>query len=203
MSIQRPSCFFNLCSSCSSRSHTPGGDCLFPPPRGRLGCRAGLTAPPYSHRWPSHPSTHPHLLLFSGDGRRTSKPSYSSTWETTAESSLAPCRSLPRPRRRPPPWCSRRGLVNVVNERHASEVDCTWRGGQLGPRPHARKCLLITRKIMIPPPDIRDPPKGPLYFAKKTLPPLTARTHQLYLRTQGSASLLRTKKMNTPPASWG
>ena len=26
-----------------------------------------------------------------------------STWETTAESSLPPCRSLPRPRRRPPP----------------------------------------------------------------------------------------------------
>ena len=65
-----------------------------------------------------------------------------------------------------------------------------------------RKCVLITRKIMIPPPDIRDPPKGPLYFVKKTLPPLTARTHQLYPRTQGSASLLRTKKMNIPPASW-
>ena len=29
-------------------------------------------------------------------------------------------------------------------------------------------------------------------------PALTSRTHQLYLRTQGSASLLRTKKMNTP-----
>ena len=38
-----------------------------------------------------------------------------SAWETTAESSLPPCRSLPRPRRHPPPWCSRRGLVNVVN----------------------------------------------------------------------------------------
>ena len=48
-------------------------------------------------------------------------------WETTAESSLAPCHSLPRPRRRPQPWCSRRGVVNMVNERHASEVDCTWR----------------------------------------------------------------------------
>ena len=56
-----------------------GRDCLLPPPRGRLCCRAGLTAPPYSHRWSSHPSTHPHLLLFSGDGRRTSKPSYSRT----------------------------------------------------------------------------------------------------------------------------
>ena len=48
-----------------------------PSSRGRLCCRAGLTAPSYSHRWPSHSSTHPHLLLFSGDGRQTSKPSYS------------------------------------------------------------------------------------------------------------------------------
>src|SRR3954465_8382643 len=79
----------------------------------------------------------------------------------------------------------------------------------------ARKCLLITRKIMIPPPDNRDPPDGPPYFTKKSfpphswdppatssharkcvhimgknmIPPLTARTHQLYLRMQGSASL--------------
>ena len=98
-----------------------------------------------------------------------------SAWETTAESSLPPCRSLPRPRRRPPPWCSRRGLVNVVNERHPSAVDCT-------------------RKIMIPPPDSWDPPEGPLYFMEKTFPPLTCRTHQQYLRTERSASLLRTKK---------
>ena len=78
MSIQRPSCFFNLCSSCSSRSNMHRWeDCPLPPPRDWLCYRAGLTAPPYSHRWPSHPSTHPHLLLFFGDGRRTSKPSYS------------------------------------------------------------------------------------------------------------------------------
>ena len=44
------------------------------------GCAtASLTTQPYSHRWPSHPSTHPQLLLFFGDGRRTSKPSYSRT----------------------------------------------------------------------------------------------------------------------------
>ena len=79
MSIQRPSCFFNLCSSCSNRSNKYRRDCLLAPPRVRLCCRVGLTAPPYSHRWPSHPSTHPHLLLFSGNGRRTSKPSYSRT----------------------------------------------------------------------------------------------------------------------------
>ena len=65
----------------------------------------------------------------------------------------------------------------------------------------ARKCLLITCKIIIPPPDSGDPPDGPPYFAKKRLP-LTAETHQLHLRTQGSASLLRTKRMNTPPVSW-
>ena len=83
ISIQRPSCFFNLCSSCSSRSNKRRRDCLLPPPRGRLCCRAGLTAPPYSHRWPGHPSTHPHPLLFCGDGsltpQRTSEPSHSST----------------------------------------------------------------------------------------------------------------------------
>ena len=50
-------------------------------------------------------------------------------------SSQAPRRPLPRPRRRPPPWCSRRGMVNVVKERLPSEEYCTWRGWQLGPRP--------------------------------------------------------------------
>ena len=43
-----------------------------------------------------------------------------SAWETTAESSLPPCHSLPRPRRRPPPWCSRRGVVSVVKIGRAS-----------------------------------------------------------------------------------
>ena len=169
MSIERSSCFFNLCSSCSIHSNKRRRDCLLPPPRGRLGCRAGLTARPYSHRWPSHPSTHPHLM-FPATGDEPVNPRtviLPSAWETTAESPLPPCRPLPRPGRRPLPWCYRRGLVNMANDRHASEVDFTWRGRQLGPRPHARKCLLITRKIMIPPPDIRDPPKGPLYFAKK------------------------------------
>ena len=35
----------------------------------------------------------------------------------------------------------------------------------------ARKCLLITCKIIIPPPDSGDPPDGPPYFAKKMFPP--------------------------------
>ena len=33
--------------------------------------------PTVLHCWPGHSSTHPHLLLFSGDGSRTGKPSYS------------------------------------------------------------------------------------------------------------------------------
>ena len=49
-----------------------------PASRGRLCCRAGLMAPSYSHPWPVYPSTRPHLVLFSGDGSRTSEPSYSS-----------------------------------------------------------------------------------------------------------------------------
>ena len=120
-------------------------------------------------------------------------------WASTAASSPAPRCPLPRPRRRPLPWYSRHGLVNMVNEQHPSEVDCTWRGRQLGPRLHARKCHLITHKIMIPPADSWDPPDGPLYFTKKCFP-LTAGTHQLHLRMQGSAS--GQKKMIRPPDCW-
>src|SRR3954463_6673236 len=50
-----------------------------------------------------------------------------SVWETTTESFLPPCRPLPRRRRRPPPWCSRRGVVNVVNDRLPSKEYCAWR----------------------------------------------------------------------------
>ena len=54
-----------------------------PASHGRLRCGSGHTAPYYSHRWPGHPSTHPHPLLFCSDGsltpQRTSEPSYSST----------------------------------------------------------------------------------------------------------------------------
>ena len=90
----------------------------------------------------------------------------------------------------------------------------------------ARKCLLITRKIIIPPPDSWDPPDGPLYFVEKTFPPdcwdppasssharkcvrakkrfapLTAGTHQLNLRTQGSASGQKKNKTIRPPDCW-
>ena len=48
MSIQRPSCFFNLCSSCSSRSNKRPRDCLLPLPT--AGCAAAQVSPP--HRTP-------------------------------------------------------------------------------------------------------------------------------------------------------
>ena len=63
----------------------------------------------------------------------------------------------------------------------------------------ARKCLLITRKIIIPPPDSGDPSDRPPYFAKKMIRPLTAGTHELHLHTQGSAS---GKKMIRPSDCW-
>src|SRR5215216_6590812 len=61
----------------------------------------------------------------------------------------------------------------------------------------ARKCLLITQKIMIPPPDSRDPPNGPPYFAKKMYPPdcwdpLATSSHAR------KCLLITHKKMNTP-----
>src|SRR5215216_70398 len=97
-----------------------------PASRGQLCCCAGLTAPPYSNLWQGHPSTHPQPLLFCGDGSLTPQPNQStlvlpSVWASTAASSQDPRHPLPRPRRRPPPWCSRHGVVNVVKERLPSE----------------------------------------------------------------------------------
>ena len=186
MSIQRPSCFFNLCSSCSCRSNKHQRDCLLPPPA--AGYATAQASPP--HRTPIPGLAIPLL---------THTCCYSSGMAD--ESSLAPCRSLPRPRSRPPPWCSWRSLVNVVNERHPSEVDCTWRGRQLGPRPHARKCLLITCKIMIPPPDSWDPPEGPLYFAKN-VPPADRSDPPAISSHAWKCLVITYTKMNTPPASW-
>ena len=120
--------------------------------------------PYYYHRWPGHPSTHPHRLLFYGDGsltpQRTSEPSYSSTRG----------HPLPRlPQLRVVPFL---GLA-VVHRLGAlgaawsmwSTTDfhrkSTVRGeAKTGSRAAARKYLLITRKIMIPPPNIRDPWTG-------------------------------------------
>ena len=149
MSIQRPLCFFNLCSSCSSRSNKRRRDCLLPPPCGRLCCCAGLTARPYSHRCPAiplltHTCCYSPATAYEPVNPRTVI--LTSAWETTAESSLPPCRRLPRPRRCPPPWCSWRSVVNVVKERLPSDVECTWRGRQLGPRPQQGSASLLHGK---------------------------------------------------------
>ena len=47
------------------------------------------------------------------------------------------------PSSRPPPWCSRRG---VVNDRLPSEEYCTWRGRQLGPRQPQGSASLLRAK---------------------------------------------------------
>ena len=139
-----------------------------PASRGRLCCRGGLTAPYYSHGWPGHPSTQPHPLLFCGDGnltpQRTSEPSYSSTRGH-------PLSRLPQ--LRVVPFL---GLA-VVHRRGALRAAwSTWSTTSIGrvlyverltagSTSTARKCLLITCKISIPPPDSGDPLDGPLYFA--------------------------------------
>ena len=165
MSIQWPSCFFNLRSSCSSRSNKHQRDCLLPPPRGWLSCRAGLTARPYSHRWPGHPSTHPH--------------------PSTVVASPPPGHSLPWSLRRPSRWCSRHGVVNVVNKRQHRKRDVHGEADSWdphGPWPHASKYLLIRPKRMNTPNDSSDPPAISSH-ARKCL-------------------LITHTKMNTPPASW-
>ena len=136
-----------------------------PASRGRLCCRRGLTAPYYSHRWPGPAAT------TSSHRSRTSEPSYSSP------SGLP----LPRlPRLRVVPFLGlavihRPGALDGAwsmwsrNDFHrkALYVDRLTAGSTAA----TRNWLLITCKIIIPPPDSRDPPDGPPYLAKKTFPP--------------------------------
>ena len=146
-----------------------------PASRGRLRCGGGLTAPYYSHRWPGHPSTHPHPLLFCGDDiltpQRTSEPSYSSTCGH-------PLPLLPRLRVVPflASPSSTALVLSVRRGQHGQGTASIGRGLSVerltaGSTAAARKCLLITRKIIIPPPDSGNPPDGPPYFAKKMFPP--------------------------------
>ena len=141
---------------------------------------------------PGHPSNHPHILLFSSDVSLTLKPN--------SQRSYSPQRGHPLR------WLRRLrvvlflGLALVHRICALGAARSTWSTNnshrkKLTVGAHTGKCLLITRKIMIPPPDSWDPPEGPLYFAK-------TRSPRCQLRPTGSASLLRTKKMNTPPASW-
>ena len=174
MAIRWPSCFFNLWSSWSSRPKQRRSCRLLLPLV--AGCAAAEASPPpyYSHSWPGHPPLHsptPPVILRRRQRSRTSEPSYSS-----------PCgHPLPRlPRLRVVPFL---GLAII------HRLVLSARRGQCGQRPTsigrvlyierltagstaaARKCLLITGKIMIPPPNSWDPPDGPLYFAKKKFPP--------------------------------
>ena len=151
MAIQWPSCFFNLCSSFSSRSNKRRRDCLLPPPV--AGC--AVARPSFNH---------PHILLFSGDVSLTLQP--------TSKRSFSPQRGHPL-------WWLRRLRVVLFPSPAIVHHVCalgaarsTWSTNnshrkRLIVGAHIGKCLLITRKIMIPPPDSRDPPKGPLYFVKK------------------------------------
>ena len=83
MSIQQPSCFFNLCSSFSSRSNQRRRDCLLPPPA--AGCAAAQASPP--HHSPIAGLAIPlltHTPCYSAPTaathrNRTSEPSYSSS----------------------------------------------------------------------------------------------------------------------------
>jgi hypothetical protein len=134
-----------------------------PASHGRLCCRAGLTAPPYYHRWLGLPSTHPHPLLFSGDGSLTPQPNQSTlvlpyVWASTAVSSPAPRSSLP-------------GLTVVHRLGALGAAWSTW--------------------------SMNDS------LRKKTVRgEADSWTHELHLRTQGNASLLRAKKRFLPPDSW-
>ena len=157
------------------------------------GCDAAEASPPpyYSHRWLGHPSTHPHPLLFCGDGsltpQRTSEPSYSST-------SGHP---LPRlPRLRVVPFL---GLFLIHRPGALGAAWSTWSTNnshwkRLTVGVHTRKCLLIMRKIMIPPPDSWDPPEGPLYFLKKMSRPPTVSSDPPAISSHTSKCLLITHK---------
>ena len=121
--------------------------------------------PYYSHHWPGPVAT------AASHRSRTSEPSHSSL------------RGLPLPRLSRLRVVPLLGLA-IVHLRGALGVawsmwsttdfhrKSTVRGeANSWVQAAARKCLLITCKIIIPPPDSRDPPDGPPYFAKKNFPP--------------------------------
>ena len=123
----------------AAKSSAGGTACSRLPWPAVLPCRPHR--PYYSHRWPGHPSTHPH--------------------PSTAMASPPPGHSLPGSRHRPPRWCSRHGVVNVVNKRQYRKRDVHGEADSWdphGPWPHASKYLLITPKRMNTPNDSSDPP---------------------------------------------
>ena len=59
-------------------------------------------------------------------------------------------------------------MVNMVKEWLASDVERLTAGSTAA----ARKCLLITWKIIVPAPNSGDLPDGPPYLVKKPFPPV-------------------------------
>ena len=123
--------------------------------------RRRLHRPYYSHRWPGHPSTHPHPLLFCGDGSLTPQPNQwtlvlLSARASTAASSPAPHRPLPRPR-----IIHRLGALGAAWSMWSTtdfHRKSTVRGeADSWVQVAARKCLLITHKKMNTPPVSWDP----------------------------------------------
>ena len=129
--------------------------------------------PYYSHRWPGHPSTPlTHTPCYSAETEashrsRMSEPSYSSTrghplphlprLRVVPFLGLAIVHRLVLSARRGQPG---QGMASIGRGLYVERLTA-------GSTVAARKCLLITRKIMIPPPDSRDPPDGPPVFCKK------------------------------------
>ena len=144
-----------------------------PASRGRLCCHGGLTSPYHSHCWPGP------AVTASSHRSQTSEPSYSSP------------RGLPLlrlPRLCVVPFLGLaivQTIALVLSARRGQHGQRLTSIGRVlyverltaGSMAVARKCLVIRRKIIIPPPDSRDPPNGPPYFAKKCFP-LTVGTHR-------------------------
>ena len=164
MLIQQPCSFFNLCS-CS---------CL-PWAAPRLCCRA---PEPVKFPTPLHLQLHCPVFPISGSFQSGCARHGLATWSTTESHRKMTVRerlTVGTHHAHGRMHATERSEVNVVKERLPSEVYCTWRVSARSTAA-ASKCLLITRKIMIPPTDSRDPLDGPPYFVKKSLP-LTAGTH--------------------------
>ena len=143
--------------------------------------------PTLLHCWSGHSSTHPHLMLFSGDGSRTSKPSYSPPRGQ-------PLPSLPRLRVVPFLGLARPGqrgqrTTSIGRGLYAQNNDSSTR--QLGPTGRAS----VFREKNVPPADMSDPPaissharKCLLITHKKMNTPLLVGTHHSGRMTLGQLS---------------
>ena len=134
--------------------------------------------PYYSHRWPVHPSTHPHPLLFCGDGsltpQRTSEPSYSSTRGHPVPHLprllVVPFLGLTvvhRPGALSAAW-------STLSTWSRNDFHRTWTvRGEADSWVHGRSKEVppYYAENNDSPPDSWDPLDGPLYFTKKTFSP--------------------------------